>query len=67
MQCRLTSSSQTISETMDILKNQPSATEVCVTKVHPLRFAAQESQEKYEQFFQNFNNAMMAAAEQHQN
>jgi uncharacterized oxidoreductase len=54
-----------ISETMDILKNQPDATEVRVKKVLPLRFAAQEGQEKYERFFKNFNDAMTAGAHQH--
>lgn len=44
-----------ISETMGILKNQPAATEVLVKRVLPLRFAESEGQEKYRQFFQQFN------------
>lgn len=50
-----------IAEVMDILKTQPAATEICVKKVYPLRFAAGEGEEKYEQTFQGFNDAMAAA------
>lgn len=44
-----------IMEVMDILKTQPAATEICVQKVVPLRFAAEGGQEKYEQVFQGVN------------
>jgi uncharacterized oxidoreductase len=47
-----------ISETMDILKKQPAATEVLVKRVYPLRFAEMEGQEKYQQFFKTFNDAV---------
>lgn len=47
-----------IDEVMSILKSQPDAKEVCVKKVYPLRFAAEGGQQKYESFFQNFNNTM---------
>lgn len=47
-----------IAEVMEILKTQPDAKEVCVRKVYPLRFAGEGSQEKYEQFFQQFNDTM---------
>lgn len=47
-----------IDEVMLILKNQPDVKEICVKKVHPLRFAAVGGQEKYEQFFQQFNDSM---------
>ena len=50
-----------IAEVMDILKTQPDSTEICVQKVFPLRFAASEGQEKYEQTFHGFNDAMVAA------
>jgi hypothetical protein len=30
----------------------------CVKKVYPLRFSAEGGQEKYEQFFQQFNDVM---------
>ena len=53
-----------LAETMEILTNQPDATEVCVRRVYPLRFAEGEGQEKYKQFFTNFNDTM-AAARQH--
>jgi uncharacterized oxidoreductase len=47
-----------INEVMSILKSQADVKEVCVKKVHPLRFAAEGGQQKYEQFFQQFNDAM---------
>ena len=47
-----------IAEVMEILKTQPDAKEVCVKKVYPLRFAAEGGQEKYEQFFHQFNDTM---------
>ena len=50
-----------LKETMDILRTQPDATEVCVQKVHPLRFAAEGGQEKYQQTFKGLNDAMAAA------
>lgn len=50
-----------ISETMEILKSQPDATEVLVERVRPLRYAAQEGPEKYKQFFKQFNDQATAA------
>jgi uncharacterized oxidoreductase len=47
-----------IDEVMSILKSQPDAKEICVKKVYPLRFSAEGGQEKYESFFQQFNDAM---------
>ena len=47
-----------IEEVMSILKSQPDAKEICVKKVYPLRFAAEGGHEKYESFFQQFNDAM---------
>jgi uncharacterized oxidoreductase len=49
-----------IDEVMSILKTQPDAKEICVKKVYPLRFAAEQGQEKYDQFFQEFNDSMHA-------
>lgn len=49
-----------IAETMNILKNSPDATEICVGQVKPLRFA--ERNEGYEAFFKNFNDTINAAA-----
>jgi uncharacterized oxidoreductase len=47
-----------ITEVMDILQSQPNAKEICVKRVYPLRFAAEGGQEKYETFFQQFNERM---------
>jgi uncharacterized oxidoreductase len=47
-----------IDEVMSILKSQPDVKEVCVQKVYPLRFAAEQGQENYENFFNQFNDAM---------
>lgn len=47
-----------IGEVMSILQSQLDVKEVCVKKVYPLRFAAEGGQEKYEQFFGQFNDTM---------
>ena len=47
-----------IDEVMPILKSQPDVKEVCVKRVYPLRFAAEQGQEKYENFFTQFNDTM---------
>ena len=47
-----------ITETMSILKNSPDATEICVERVYPLRFA--EKSGGYDTFFKSFNDAMAA-------
>ena len=47
-----------IAEVMDILQNQPDATEINVKNVYPLRYAADSGQEKYQQFFQQLNDMM---------
>lgn len=52
-----------ISEVMDILKNQPNATELCVEQVHLLRFAAEGGQ--YQKVFQGLNDSFAAAAAGH--
>jgi uncharacterized oxidoreductase len=44
-----------IAEVMDILKNQPSATEICVETVKPLRFAAENG--NYATVFQHLNSS----------
>ena len=51
-----------IAEVMSILKTSPEATEICVERVKPLRFA--EANGGYSAFFQQFNNAMAAARAQ---
>jgi uncharacterized oxidoreductase len=47
-----------ITEVMDILQSQPNAKEICVKRVYPLRFAAEHGQQKYEEFFEQFNDSM---------
>ena len=47
-----------IQEVMSILQTQPDSKEVCVKNVYPLRFAADGGQEKYEEFFTQFNDSM---------
>ena len=49
-----------ITEVMDILKSQPDAREICVGRVKPLRNAVEGGGEKYEQFFQQMNDKMLA-------
>jgi uncharacterized oxidoreductase len=51
-----------ITEVMDILRTQPEATEICVKRVYPLRYAAEQGQAKYQEMFQGFNNSMTAGA-----
>src|SRR6266576_3172305 len=46
-----------INEAISILKSQPDAKEICVKKVYPLRFAAEQGQQKYEEFFEQFNDS----------
>lgn len=52
-----------IAETMSILKNSPDATEICVERVKPLRFA--ERSGDYGIFVKNFNDSFSAAATGH--
>jgi len=49
-----------IAETMDILRDSPDATEICVERVKPLRFA--EANGGYDAFFKQRNDAITAAA-----
>ncbi len=44
-----------ITEVMQIWKTQPTANEILVQRVHPLRFSASNGPEKYQAFFQQFN------------
>jgi uncharacterized oxidoreductase len=52
-----------IKETMQILKKQPDATEICVERVKQLRFAERSGQ--YEAFFTSFNDSITAAMGAH--
>jgi uncharacterized oxidoreductase len=47
-----------IAEVMNILKTSPAATEICVERVKPLRFA--EANGGYEAFYKKFNEAAAA-------
>jgi uncharacterized oxidoreductase len=47
-----------LEETINLIKTQPKATEILVERVKPLRFAELSGKEKYDAFFQNFNDAM---------
>lgn len=47
-----------IVEVMQILQTERDVNEVCVKRVHPLRFAAEAGQEQYEAFFRQFNDRM---------
>lgn len=48
-----------ISEVMEILRRQPEAEEICVQRVFPLRFAAEQGH--YDQVFQGMNHEVSAA------
>ncbi len=47
-----------LDEAIEIIKTQPTATEILVKRVYPLRFAEQNGPEKYAAFFKQFNDAM---------
>ena len=51
-----------ITEVMEILKTHPEAKEICVKRVYPLRFAAEQGQSKYDEQFRGFNDSVAAAA-----
>ena len=50
-----------IAEVMQILKDQPHATEIMVQRVHAQRTAGNAGQEKYEAFFKMMNDRLVAA------
>jgi uncharacterized oxidoreductase len=52
-----------IAETMKILKTSPGASEICVERVKPLRFA--EASGGYDAFFKKFNDGVTAAMAGH--
>ncbi len=55
-----------IAEVMNLFKTEPTPHEINVERVKPLRYAAGQGQDKYEQMFQGFNDAMTAARAGHQ-
>lgn len=46
-----------ISEALDILRNHPEHKEILVQRVHPLRYAAEQGHQKYDEFFRSFNDS----------
>jgi uncharacterized oxidoreductase len=50
-----------LSEVMEILQTQPEAKEICVKRVYPLRFAAEQGHTKYEEQFRGFNASVASA------
>ena len=51
-----------IAEVIQILEKQPEAKEICVKRVYPLRYSAEQGQAKYEEMFDGFNGAIAPAA-----
>ena len=47
-----------VSEVLEILTTQPEAKEILVKNVYPLRFAGDFNAQKYDAFFEQFNNQM---------
>ena len=47
-----------LNETINLIKTQPTAMEILVERVKPLRFAEHSGTEKYAAFFKQFNDAM---------
>lgn len=50
-----------ITEVMEILKAQPEATEICVKRVYPLRFASEQGHARYDEAFRSLNSVMASA------
>lgn len=54
-----------IAEVMELLKTHPDAKEICVQRVYPMRFAAEQGQAKYDGIFAGLNDGMKAARAGH--
>jgi uncharacterized oxidoreductase len=50
-----------IAEVMQIIATQPDAKEICVQRVHPLRFAAEKGQAAHEEIFTTMNDRIRSA------
>ena len=50
-----------IKEVIEIFKTQPNAAEIRVDRVRPLRFAAEDGEQKYNEFLKQFNDTMITA------
>ncbi|HEX3660913.1 MAG TPA: SDR family oxidoreductase [Acidobacteriaceae bacterium] len=47
-----------VAEVIDILRNHPEQKEILVQRVHPLRYAAEQGRDKYDEFVRSFNDSM---------
>lgn len=54
-----------ISEVISILRDHPDQKEILVQRVHPLRYAAEQGQAKYDEFFRSLNDAMSGSGSVH--
>jgi uncharacterized oxidoreductase len=54
-----------IAQVMEILGTRPNTNEILVQRVLPLRYAAEQGYEKYEQFVQTFNDTMHTETSSH--
>lgn len=54
-----------IAEVIDILRNHPEQKEILVKRVHPLRYAGEQGQQKYDEFVRTFNDAMAGPGSSH--
>jgi uncharacterized oxidoreductase len=49
-----------IAEVMEVIAKKPDVREICVKRVHPLRFASEKGQSGYDRFFATLNDGMRA-------
>jgi uncharacterized oxidoreductase len=54
-----------ITQVMDIIGTRPNTNEILVQRVLPLRYAAEQGYEKYDQFVQTFNDSMQTETSGH--
>jgi uncharacterized oxidoreductase len=54
-----------IAEVMEIIGTRPNINEILVQRVLPLRYAAEQGYEKYDQFVQTFNDSMQTETSGH--
>ncbi len=50
-----------IAETMNILRNHPEQKEILVQRVYPLRYAAEQGRDKYDEFFRTLNDRVSSS------
>lgn len=54
-----------ISEVLAVLRDHPEQKEILVRRVYPLRYAAEQGHQKYDEFFRSFNDAAAAHSSGH--